>query len=195
MTIYINPRTAPSRRTLFRFAAAFAVCTVLGFAVQNASAARQPAPVPIAGAWCGITDSGGSIRFDVSADGRYIGGITVNHGTGSGISGNEGISNSSTGVADGMWIFRRDREEVRCDNRGDRRPTDPPHGRNPIRCNRPPCLPANCDTLRVNEIMIRGFFDASDAAHGNYTFLAGSGNRRLVGRYTAWPMAVAPCLR
>lgn len=194
MTVYINPRSSVERRTVFHFVAAVALCVSLGLAVRNASAARPPAPVPIAGAWCGVTDTGGSIRFDVSADARWVGGIVVNHGTGAGISGNEGISNSSTGIADGKWIFRRDREEVRCDNRGDRRPTDPPRGRNPIRCSRPPCLPANCDTLRVNEIMIRGFFDASDAAHGNYTFLASSGHRRVVGRYNAWPASVAPCL-
>lgn len=193
MTIYIKPRTALPLRNVLRAAIAFALVAALGLAVRDASAARKPAPVPIAGAWCGVTDVGGSIRFDVSADGRYVGGIQVNHG-GSVLSGNEGIVNSGTGIADGLWIFRRDRDEVRCDNRGDRRPTDPPRGRDPIRCNRPPCLPANCDTFRVNEIMIRGFFDASDAAHGNYTFLAPSGNRRLIGRYNAWPVSVAPCL-
>lgn len=160
----------------------------LAVSAGHASAARPPAPVPIGGSWCGVTDSGGSVHFDVTADGRYVGGLTVREAN-SGISGSEGIVNPTTGIADGMFIFRRDRDEYHCQNRG--RPQDPPRPSNPPRCFRPPCPPANCDVIRVNEIMIRGTFDASDAAHGTFTFL--NGNRRETGRYNAWPSSVAPC--
>ncbi|MEO8083155.1 MAG: hypothetical protein ABI780_04980 [Ardenticatenales bacterium] len=165
------------------------VCgAALGVTAGHASAAKAPKPVPIAGAWCGVTDSGGSVHFDVSADGRFVGGLTVREAN-SGISGSEGIVNPTTGIADGMFIFRRDRDEYHCETRG--RPQDPPRPSNPPRCFRPPCPPANCDVIRVNEIMIRGTFDTSDAAHGTFTYL--NGNRRETGRYNAWPASVAPC--
>lgn len=196
MTTTLNTSAQPAapqtgRRIGLGAVALLALGATIGLTATGASAARAPKPVPITGAWCGVTDEGGRIDFGVTADAKYVGGLTIQQARGGSISGLEGIVGPTTGIADAMFIFRRDRDEYHCDN--NRRPQDPPRPSNPPRCFRPPCPPVGCDVIRVNEVMIRGTFDTSDAAHGTFTFL--TGNRRETGRYNAWPASVAPCVQ
>lgn len=188
-TWHMHPRWSPGTAIAVALVAAVAG----GFAVDAgaARAARKPAPVPITGHWCGVTDDGGRVSFGVAADGRYVGGISIS-GPGGSLSAAEGSGVLSLPIADGMWIFRRDRTIVECE---DRRPgPDPirtPGG--PPRCFRPPCPVPGCDVRVTNDATIRGTFDTSDAAHGTFTFLVANGRRRETGSYNAWPSSVAPC--
>ncbi len=171
-------------------AALFAAGLGAAAAGGSARAAKAPPPTPISGAWCGVTDDGGRAQFFVTADGRYVSGVTI---SGPGGSFSAGESSAATvPIADAKWIHRRDRTIMECE---DRRPgPDPirtPGG--PPRCFRPPCPVPGCDVRVTNDATIRGTFDTSDAAHGTFTFLVGNGKRRETGSYNAWPASVAPC--
>lgn len=173
-----------ARRAVPALAALLGLGLLFGLRAAPASARTPIAPVP--GAWCGITDTGGSVRFNISSDGRYVAGIAIATSRGSLVAGEGYRENPTQQIKDSKFILRRDRLEYVCDRRN--------RSREPIRpepCRRPPCPPPGCDERRVNELMIRGTFTAPESARGSFTWVPD--RQRVVGSYTAWPIDVAPC--
>lgn len=160
--------------------------------------------VPVSGAWCGLTDDGGTVRFSVLPGGKFVGDIHIASSRGS-LSGSEGIAMPQTQVAESKFIFRRDREELDCSGRRGggsgpiigpicrQAPCNPPRRPNPP-CGRAPCAtppPEGCSSTTINEIMVRGTFTSPESARGSFTYQPD--RRRIVGSYVAWPQAIAPC--
>lgn len=184
-----------------------AVTFALGiFAARHsgASALGRGDVVPVSGAWCGLTADGGTVRFNVTTGGKFVGNIHIASVMGS-LSGSEGIALPQAQIAESMFIFRRDREEQDCSGRSGRgrgpiigpicrqAPCNPPR-RPPTPCRRAPCpsrTPEGCTSTTINEIMVRGTFTSPESARGNYTWQPE--RRRIVGSYVAWPQAIAPC--
>lgn len=168
--------------------AAFAVVLGLGVALglhADPAAARTPV-TPVAGGWCGITDTGGFVRFNISSDSRYVSGIYIATERGSLVGGEGYDENPSQQIKDSKFIYRRDRTEYICDRRSS--------SRRPIRpepCRRPPCPPPGCTERSTNELMVRATFTAPESARGSFTWAPD--RTRTVGSYTAWPSDVAPC--
>lgn len=187
--------------------AALAALCALGIALTRngeVAAVGRPEVVPVSGAWCGMTDTGGSVRFSVLPGGRFVGDIHIATDRGS-LSGTEGIAMPQTQVAESKFIFRRDREELDCSGRSGRgsgpirgpicrqAPCNPPRGPNPP-CRSAPCPtppPEGCSSTTINEILVRGTFTSPESARGTFTFQPD--RRRIVGSYVAWPQAIAPC--
>jgi len=156
----------------------------LGLGTPSA-AARTPI-TPVAGGWCGITDTGGSVRFTISSDGRFVSGIAIATSRGSLVGGEGFGENPGQQIKDSKFIYRRDRTEFICDRR-----SNPRQPVRPAPCRRPPCAPAGCTERSVNELMVRGTFTAPESARGSFTWAPD--RQRIVGSYTAWPVDVAPC--
>lgn len=175
---------------------------------QLAAQRRAPAPVPAGQNWCGLADSGGVVRFELTPDKRFVQWIEI--GTERGLlTTNEGRRYDATKqpIVDGQFIFRRDNRETQCTP--DRSPGRPDPCRiAPCRpepqCPREPCE-RTCRTVETNQLTIRGTFKAPDSVRGTYTGLIehfrnperreGTPSRtyRVVGSYIAWPADVAPC--
>ncbi len=190
------------RAALPIFAAAAALALIV--AVQPAEAAGVK---PTAGHWCGLTDAGDSVQFDVSADARWLSGIRANTSAGN-LSQNEFGSFDRVGIHDGKWILRvRDSREIRISGAPSRR--EPIKG--PI-CRGAPCTgkdnPRSGVVYAKHDYMIRGNFTSPDSMRGTFSLfseqprIVGSGSRARVagverkrssGSYTAWPTVVAPC--
>ncbi len=184
-----------------------ALMSALGIVLSrrtDAVALGRAEVVPVSGAWCGLTDEGGTVRFSVLPGGKFVGDIHIASLMGS-LSGSEGIAMPQTQVAESKFIFRRDREELDCSGRSGRgsgpiigpicrqAPCNPPRRPDPP-CRRAPCVPPppeGCSSTTINEIMVRGTFTSPESARGSFTYQPE--RRRIVGSYVAWPQAIAPC--
>jgi len=164
--------------------------------------AQRAGPVPRGTQWCGLAYGGGSVRMEISTDGRFVNRIEIRTTKGSLGSGEVGSQNRAQ-IADGKFIFRSDREEKEC-----RRVRETPGGRSTRvpcrpRCRTPGCRGTEvCTTDRVNEMTIRGTFTSPESVRGTFTalkpyFYSGRARRtdraRISGTYVAWPVDVAPC--
>lgn len=149
---------------------------------------------PIDGLWCGMTDTGGSIRFDVTPDGRFVQNIDIRTTAGT-FSTSEGDRSDLTQIKSSKFQYRDRKVTRNCSG-----PSSPRQPGGPSRCVRAPCRPISAPppsqrcTTTVTETTIRGTFDAPDSAHGSYK-LSGHANQNgtLNGLFTAWPASVAGC--
>jgi hypothetical protein len=188
----------PATTTLLRFLPAgllllFALLTATSAPV-SAQRNSTPAPVPMAGAWCGVTDDGGKINVTVSDDMRFIMEVTIETTrAGSFTSSESGCAADKAQVADGKFIFR-------C--RESSSNTTAPGSSN--RCTRAPCRPSSGGTgTRTSPSNIRGSILGPETMKGNYSAYATrvlqsvNGDRTstklVVGNFIAWPVSTAPC--
>jgi len=185
-----------------------AACAV---ALLSLLSAAQPVDAagmkPTAGHWCGLTDAGEAVHFDVSSDARWLSGVRANTSAGN-IAQSEFGRFDRVGIHDGKWILKaNDSRAIKVGNGSSRK--EPIRG--PI-CRQAPCSgkdnPRQGTVYARHEFTIRGTFTNPDSMRGTFTLfseqprIVGSGSRarvagverkRAVGTYTAWPTAVAPC--
>jgi len=182
--------TTGGSRTRVVLTLVIAVATLAGFGLlSSARSAAAAGVVPISGPWCGLTDDGGSIRMEVSPDGRFVNNIEVHAMKGS-LSAREGGPMPGSQIKSGKYILRQIAATLSCPSRpGPSRPPEP--------CRQEPCsrtVPAGCKSID-NTTLIRGTFEAVDSLRGSFTFTVSPTYRpkRVTGQYTAWPSSVAPC--
>ncbi len=140
------------------------------------------AATPMGGTWCGMTSDGGSIRADVSQDGRWLLDIAIRTSKGT-VSSSE-TRNGKTQIVTSKFIYRSGSSASRVGSRG--------------RCTKPPCRSTVAPSSNAT---IRGTFRSVDSLRGTYTATTtttdSSGRtrstRRYTGSYVAWPASVAPC--
>ncbi len=165
---------------------------------------------PAGPAWCGVTDQGGTVRFELTSDLRFVDWIEIRQPipaplTISTLEG-EYRGTGRAQIAADQFIFRRDIEETECTTRrggGSSRCTQAPC--RPSRCTTPGCQGGRevCETREVNEMMIRGKFKSPESVSGVYSVIVEDSTRnqgrapvrvdREVGTYIAWPVGTAPC--
>jgi hypothetical protein len=188
--------------------AAFAAGLLLATQAEGLAAQRRaPAPVPAGERWCGLADSGGTVRFELTPDKRFVQWIEIATERGLLTTNEDRYDMTKQPIMDAQFIFRRDNRETQCTpSRSPGRP-DPclvaPCRPEP-ECPREPCE-RTCRTVETNQLTIRGKFLASDHVRGTYTGLIehflypdrreGTPSRtyRVVGSYIAWPADLAPC--
>lgn len=152
---------------------------------------------PIAGQWCGMTDDGGSIRLEVTADRNFVRNVDIRTFKGS-VSVAEGVTQPGAQIKSSQFILRATGDVIECERRV--QPPQPGNPGGPSRCERAPCRPNQprpgsgevCRRVTVDTQLIRGHFRAVDSLTGTFTFLADS-KHRVYGEYTAWPASLAPC--
>jgi len=166
--------------------------------------------VPLVGAWCGMTDDGGSVQLTVSEDGRFVRRIEIRTPAGS-IVQSEGFDRAEAQIKSGSFLWRGVRgTEAANPQPGPPSAPQPVRPGNPGRCTRAPCRPVagpppppgssrGAETTNMS-VTVRGTFETPDSVDGSYTGLTtvsgGSsrpGTTRLQGRYTAWPASFAAC--
>lgn len=156
-----------------------------------AQAGSAPAPLP--GAWCGVTDDGGSLRLTITDDGRFVDLVEMSDTKGGAFSSEEsGCATERAQVADGRFIFR-------C--KGTSTNTTNPGGSN--RCTKAPCRGGGGAAASTQASLIRGFLLGPESMRGNYSAYTTrtlssvrgttTSTRRIVGNYIAWPISAAPC--
>ncbi len=128
---------------------------------DSAAAAAKPR----SGQWCGYTNNGGSVRMEVSPDGRWLNSIDIRTPKGSVSSGEAGGRRAQIVV--GKFILR-----------------SAGRGGGGGRCTRVPCRGSG---QRSSTTMIRGTFRGSDTVRGAFTAPP------LIGQFSAWPIDFAPC--
>ena len=198
-----NIRSASTRTAAFFALLAATLVALLGAATPVDAAGVKPT----AGHWCGLTDAGDAVHFDVSSDARWLSGVRANTRAGN-IAQSEFGDFDRVGIHDGKWILRaRDSRAIRVGGGSSR--NEPIRG--PI-CRQAPCRgkdnPRQGTYYAKHDFTIRGTFTSADSMRGTFTLISeqprivGSGSRarvagiekkRAVGTYTAWPTAVAPC--
>ncbi len=191
----LDRRFAPA--SLSRLATCLALALpllLLAASPRPATAQRAPQLDPVPGAWCGVTDDGGSVQVTITDDGRFVEEVSLFGTKGGSFSSSEGgCATGRAQVADGKWIFR-------C--REASQDTGSPGGSR--RCTRAPCRGnggGSGDGTRPS--LIRGFMLNSESMRGNYSAYATRvissvrGNRTttklVLGNYIAWPVGTAPC--
>ncbi len=204
-------RTWTPRAVLAAVAAVLVLVLVGHVRSDRASAQPRGEVLPWTGAWCGMTQDGGRILFSVTDEASLVRELRIFTRKGD-LAAAEDEPRPSARIEDDSFIYRRDREEQRCRTVGSgpgpirgpicrQAPCDPPR-RPPEPCRSAPCARPTpeppprqiCDTVVLNEILIRGSVTAADSVVGNYSFLAGRApGRKVVGSYVAWPVALAPC--
>lgn len=166
---------------------------------------RVTAPVPAGIRWCGLADSGGPVRFQLTEGLTSVLYINIQAKKGFITSGEEQPYRAQP-IVDGSFIFRRDRRNQVCAPRqepGDRcaiapcKP-DPP-------CRQAPCEPVVCRDVTTNEMTVRGKFLDPQTVEGTYTgiVLVDEQTRRdrdlpprearVTGRFIAWPEGLSAC--
>lgn len=193
------------------FAAAF-VAGILAVPAGRALAQRGSGNVVPSGTmWCGLTDAGGTVNMQLSADLRFVEWVEIRNDNVF-ISTREGQFNGVTRaqIAEDKFIFRKDREERECEPERSRAPRE--------RCTQAPCRPGssgggrspeppvNCRTTQINELNVHGRFHSPDSVKGNYSAqhavdLTGGDRggrtvtrtRLVLGNFVAWPTGTAPC--
>ncbi|MCB0215695.1 MAG: hypothetical protein H6648_06445 [Caldilineae bacterium] len=209
----LNPIENPiARRLVLGLGLAFALGVLA--AMPRPALAQRAKIVPAGTAWCGVTDAGGSVHFELSSDLRFVEWIEINQPPPKDvtISTQEGQYGGTTRaqIADDMFIFRKDRQETECRTQRPG-PNPPPSGR----CNTAPCRPSRCttpgcrgggevcETKDVNEMMIRGSFKSPESLSGVFSAIVQDGTDtrgrapvridRRIGSFIAWPQGAAPC--
>ena len=208
----IDMRIGVSRRLLAGLVLAFAVGVLA--AMPRPALAQRGKVVPVGTAWCGVTDAGGSVFFELSSDLRFVEWIEISQPPPNDltISTQEGQYGGTTRaqIADNMFIFRKDRQETECRTQRPG-PNPPPSGRcttapcRPSRCTTPGCRGGGevCETKDVNEMMIRGTFRSPESLSGVFSAIVQDGTDtrgrtpvridRRIGTFIAWPQGTAPC--
>jgi hypothetical protein len=172
---------------------------VLGTASQ-ASAWGERGISPESGGWCGLTDDGGTIRFEVNGDRRYVQDFTFRL-PGCSISLGEVSLTSRAQIKDSKYVLRSTMQTEEPDPRR-AVPRRPPAPGSPRRCVVVPCRPNSAAAPRAPQpkapaldLLVRGTFEAVDSVAGNFKLPtsgsgcsgAGCSGRIAVGYYTAWP--------
>ncbi|MFN2115330.1 MAG: hypothetical protein ACK2T6_06420 [Anaerolineae bacterium] len=165
------------------FVAAAVVCLAVGLfgAPSVASAWGDTGVLPESGNWCGLTDDGGTIRFEVTGDKRYTQAFELNL-TGQSVAVRESNLASRAQIKDSKFVLRGTTAAV---DPGQRTVTPRQPG-GPARCLVVPCRPTSARRTPNpqqpdSDILIRGTFEAYDSAAGSFKVGA------TVGYYTAWP--------
>jgi len=213
MRTRLNPTPA-------RLLALVVIGAVLGGALAarpgRVAAGRSKAPVVPAGAlWCGITNDGGSVNLQLTADLRFVDWVEVRTARGI-ISTREGTFSGigRAQIAESKFIFRQQHDEEECEReRGN--PAAPRQ-----RCLIAPCRPGasgggrppeqprtRCRTSTIEDLNIHGTFLTPDNLRGVYSAhqvidpnaSRGNGGRPIIrerlvtGTFVAWPTGTAPC--
>lgn len=170
------------------------VALLASHASVSAQRGSTPPPVPLAGAWCGVTDDGGKINITVSDDMRFIMEVAIETPRAGSFSSSEsGCAADKAQVADGNYIFR-------C--RASGTTTTAPGGSS--RCTRAPCRPSSGGSgTQTTPSTIRGTILGPETMRGNYSAYATrvlnsvtgvrTSTKLVVGNYIAWPVSAAPC--
>ena len=189
----IRPRT-DDRSTGLLFLMALAGLAGLLLGPQAPAAAQTGAPPQaLPGAWCGVTDDGGSLRLSITDDGRFVDLVEMSDTKGGSFSSEEsGCATERAQLADGRFIFRC--KGTSTDDRS-------PGGSN--RCTKAPCRGGGGAAASTQASLIRGFLLGPESMRGNYSAYATrtinsvrgttTSTKRIVGNYIAWPVSAAPC--
>lgn len=195
------------RRTWLIVAALAVAMGVVGVSAGRSWAQRR-VPTPVGARWCGLSDTGGAVRFELTPDKMYVQNIEIQTNRGL-LSTVEGYRMDRQQIVDGQFLFRRDERSREC------KPSSPqPPGRMPCRvapcnpeppCTVAPCSPVDCKFIETNVLTIRGIFTAEDSLHGTYTGILTQNDQdrirrevplkpyRVAGSYIAWPEELSPC--
>lgn len=169
----------------------FSCATLLGLGIASFGAVSpvlawgETGISPESGGWCGLTDDGGTIRFEATGDRRFVQDFNFHLMSGAVSIGEQSVATRAQ-VKSSKFILRGSTSAVDPGSSGTQ-PRRPPAPGGPGRCVRVPCRPiagrpgAPRPTPPEDDILVRGTFEAVDSVAG--TFKIGAS----VGFYTAWP--------
>ncbi len=178
-------------RFLAVLVAMIAASVLLAGQAGPAAAQAKPPIKPVGGLWCGVTNDGGPVFLQVSADGRFVEWVDIATDKGS-VSTRErnvqGVTRAQ--IASSKYIFRQRRDERVCRRGDERGPRDPRE---------------QCTLVTLEDVTIRGTFTDPNRVRGSFSGQQvidpsaidnGRGRLRkrlLNGSYEAWAASSAPC--
>ena len=203
MRLY-RPVTAFSKSVVVASLLLAGALTFLG-THELAAQRKVTAPIPAGVRWCGLADSGGPVRFQLTEGYTSVLYISIQAKKGYITSGEEQPYRAQP-IMNGSFIFRRDRRNVECSPRqepGERCTLAPCKPQPP--CTQPPCEPMICRDITTNEMTVRGKFLDPETVEGTYTGIVLVDEQardardlppreaRVTGRFIAWPEGTSAC--
>jgi hypothetical protein len=183
------------KRLLVAAAALVCLSATSAGTADTVSAWGESGLAPESGQWCGLTDEGGTLTFEVTGDKRYVQGFHF-WIPGCSLSVGEVSLNARAQIKSAKFTLRGASEDADEDERRTMR-RQPPAPGGPGRCLVVPCRPHSSAPPRApqpsgdeNPLLVRGAFEAVDSVSGTFRVPKdghGCGGLIEVGYYTAWP--------